>query len=1487
MINYINFKMGQHLENKKQWKKAFTVYQKIAKNSKKIDPLLAYRLGFTSQKIGNLKEATNWLLEAVKAAPHKSHWCLRLGKVAIASGNAKAAQAAYAQGGLEVFTDAAWHFALGQLLEKAKDYPQAAHFYAQAWDFNPQQANYAYRLGRAHQQSQDYDSAIAAYRQALALAPNHADTLICLARSLQEAQQPEQAAPVFRQLLALDGADADKHRHTAHYQLGCILAGQGQHSAALQSLGAALQLQPQHAPSWLAQARSQQALGQYPQALNSLVQACAVQPKHTAALLALAQLRMCNGPFAGAAQVWEQLLAQQPTNTHWLQQHALALDMAGRQPAAIAAYQKLHAQLLIEEKHQTTHKTPINQAQNAIDSEVISAAAVDSYITAYGHLRDKNYPLAQNSFRQALEQAGALAPAHWHYRLAQALHLGGLALAAEAPIQQAMALQPGYTYYAAQFALIIRKQNRTWQEVEALQHTLAVAQNPANPNPNLTSLAQWQWELGEAQDKMNRFAEAASAYQQANQAQPGDALKHFTEGYAWERAGDAHQAAQAYAAAIAADQTLGAAQWGIGVFHQERGFWAQAALAYASQLQRQPDNAQLHYRLGLAHERCYAWQAAVDSYCQALAIDIHQPECHYHLGFVYERLGRWSQAAQAYQQAVMRAEKHESLWYYRLGYVLEQQGQYQQACAAFKHTRLLQLPHGVLEDPLRNQGVRTAAIYLECVETLPLAKEIILYESFNGTSLTCNPLALFQALLAHPDYQSFLHVWVLNDKARIPAAYRALPNVIFVSKGSDGYLRYLATAQYLINNSGFPPYFVRRDGQKYLATWHGTPLKTLGKEQKYKFYDHNRTQRNFLQASHIISPNPHTSAIQLDSYDIRPIYTGLYAETGYPRVDLTLNTTESEKAALRERMGLTADRPIVLYAPTWRGTLQDVAFDTERLENDLSALTRLDCQFIFRGHSLMESVLQTQSIGCQVVPPDIDSNALLSIVDVLITDYSSIFFDFLATGRPIIYYIYDVEEYEQERGLYFSMQDMPGIKCSTIDELCAGIKQALNGDSSNTLHYQEAQKLYNLHDDGHATDRVIDFFFHDQTSHAIDFNPEDKPAVIFHAGGFEPNGITASAINLIQALDRNDFHLVLAMAPDRIEKSPLALQQFAKLPKDIYTVPRYGSMPMTLEERWVRIQTEEGGLVSNPTIKKILETAFAREFRRIFGNKKYASVVAFSGYDDFFGAVLNINNFPMRKLIYLHNDMLAEYHKRFYWLARIFNLYQYADYLISVSEQTNQLNKKQLFDWPGVNPEKFVHCDNVINAANTIKLAELPLEQAHDTVIFDSPGIKFITMGRLSIEKDHEKLIHAFAKIHAKHPDAQLLILGDGPLRGQLDVLVAKLQLADCVHLLGYRSNPYNYLRRADCFILSSNHEGQPMTLLESLILRKPIIATDIVGNRSVLEGRGGLLVENSIDGLINGFDKFISQGIDLVPFNAEEYNKSALNNFFEKVLSK
>ncbi|HAL9276739.1 TPA: glycosyltransferase, partial [Escherichia coli] len=114
---------------------------------------------------------------------------------------------------------------------------------------------------------------------------------------------------------------------------------------------------------------------------------------------------------------------------------------------------------------------------------------------------------------------------------------------------------------------------------------------------------------------------------------------------------------------------------------------------------------------------------------------------------------------------------------------------------------------------------------------------------------------------------------------------------------------------------------------------------------------------------------------------------------------------------------------------------------------------------------------------------------------------------------------------------------------------------------------------------------------------------------------------------------------------------------------------------------------------------------------------------------------------------------------------------------------------------------------------------------------------------------------------------------------------IITLGLEKSVHLLGRISNPFPLLKRADCFVLSSNHEGQPMVLFEAMILDKPIISTDITGSRSALEGRSGVLVENSVDGLFNGMRDFILGRLEFKHFDIESYQKNALSMFYEKCL--
>lgn len=1173
----------------------------------------------------------------------------------------------------------------------------------------------------------------------------------------------------------------------------------------------------------------------------------------------------------------------------------------------------------------------------------------DSAERAYRELVDRDWSAAprharlaqllamQDKWWQAVESltvATSLDPgqADWFFQLGEAQErMGRFENAAEA-YQAALALDPGDA----------QRHYRLGHALERAGHPARAAAAYAEAIARAGDADAAEFGIGVFHQKRGLWDAALQAYERRLLDFPLVAGLHYRAGMANDRLYRWQDAERHYRNAIALEAGRAVPPWhyrlGFVLERQER--WLEAADAYRAAAALSPKRpAYWYYRLGYVLEQAKAYEAACAAYLRTrpapglkapripvntpapgpegmpggddaesadardierylagfsasklledlIARDATRAETHLRLGESLEREGNWLAAADAYTHGLLRSNEHLPGAYYRLGHVLTQAGRHQEACAAFRSTRILQRPHGLSEEPLeRDETLRLVTSYVEYTECLPVDDRTILYESFNGNSMTCNPLAMFEYLIEHPQYKDYLHIWVLNDLSRVRDEYRHLPNVVFVAKPSDGYMRHMATAKYLINNSGFPPYFVRRPEQRYLATWHGTPLKTLGKEQKYKFYDHKRTQRNFVQATHIISPNRHTTDIQLDSYDIRPLYTGLFAETGYPRVDLTLNADAERKARILARMGLSPDRPVVLYAPTWRGTLDQVEFDTTRLERDLAELSKLDCQLVFRGHSLLERVMTHDDVPGLVVPADIDTNELLSVVDVLITDYSSVFFDYLATGKPILYYIYDLEEYEAERGLYFQMDDMPGFKCRTIEDLTTALGQAIAGEGLDREHVGKNQALFNPHDDGGATARVVDFFFHDAKSQLVTVRPEHRPTVLINGGSLQPNGITTSFINLVKAIDRKRYDVVLAFSPGPVEASADSLAQFRKLPTDIYAVPRYGNVPMTLEERWIRRHHSDGSVALSAEGRAILERAYGREFQRIFGPKRHDVAIAFSGYDSFWASTLLMGPSAHRKAIYLHNDMYSEHTARFPELRVIFDLYGYADALVSVSHQTCDHNREHLAGRFGVDGSKFIHCDNISNPEQILAMSSMPPELPSDEAIFSGQGPVFINIARLSVEKDHEKLIRAFAQFHREQPSAELVILGGGPLEQHLRRVASECGVDASVHMLGYRSNPYPYLRKSDCFVLSSNHEGQPMTLLEALVLDKAIVATDIVGNRSVLEGRPGMLVDNSIDGLLDGMRRFSKGEVPCGGFDWSEYQRDALEMFYRKVL--
>nr|WP_272887944.1 glycosyltransferase [Campylobacter lanienae] len=161
----------------------------------------------------------------------------------------------------------------------------------------------------------------------------------------------------------------------------------------------------------------------------------------------------------------------------------------------------------------------------------------------------------------------------------------------------------------------------------------------------------------------------------------------------------------------------------------------------------------------------------------------------------------------------------------------------------------------------------------------------------------------------------------------------------------------------------------------------------------------------------------------------------------------------------------------------------------------------------------------------------------------------------------------------------------------------------------------------------------------------------------------------------------------------------------------------------------------------------------------------------------------------------------------------------------------------------------------------------------------------FINVARLSIEKDQEKLIYAFKEVNKQYPNTKLIILGDGPLREKLENLIKRLKLKKSIFLLGRISNPYPYLKKADCFVMSSNHEGQGLAMIEALILKKPVISTNFSCAYDVLDnGRYGLIVDNNTNSLIEAMKKFLSQGFKFDTFKYKEYNEKAILDFYNVI---
>jgi CDP-glycerol glycerophosphotransferase len=294
-------------------------------------------------------------------------------------------------------------------------------------------------------------------------------------------------------------------------------------------------------------------------------------------------------------------------------------------------------------------------------------------------------------------------------------------------------------------------------------------------------------------------------------------------------------------------------------------------------------------------------------------------------------------------------------------------------------------------------------------------EDLIVFESTFGKRYSCNPRAIFEELRRRSPDRDF--VWVSADgQFRPPAGVRT------VLKSSREHYEALGRARVVVTNSRMVPWYRKRDGQTYLQTWHGTPLKTLGFDlttlTEHRAHAWQEIIADVAQWDILISPNPYTTKIMRRAYR----YEGEILKTGYPRNDLLqAPDAEERRAAIRAGLGIAPDMRVVLYAPTWRDDLiigsrhrraYQLALDVKKAQAALGS----DHVLLLRAHHYMATDRAWRRDDGFVVDvsdyPDIAD--LYLATDVLVTDYSSAMFDFAVTGKPMVFFTYDLERYRDD-----------------------------------------------------------------------------------------------------------------------------------------------------------------------------------------------------------------------------------------------------------------------------------------------------------------------------------------------------------------------------------------------------------------------------------------------------------------------------------------
>lgn len=364
----------------------------------------------------------------------------------------------------------------------------------------------------------------------------------------------------------------------------------------------------------------------------------------------------------------------------------------------------------------------------------------------------------------------------------------------------------------------------------------------------------------------------------------------------------------------------------------------------------------------------------------------------------------------------------------------------------------------------------------------PYDQPTLIFESFGGRQVSDSPYAIYR--LFRQLYPGFTCIWSIDRSQKAFCKENGIP---FVVRRTAKWVRTLEKATFWISNARFPSWVRKPNYVTYIQTWHGTPLKKLGLDIENVSMPGTTTTKyhaNFVKEANrwdaLVSPNDYSTRIFRSAFG----FNNQILKVGYPRNDELINSTPEDVVALKESMGIPLDKKVVLYAPTYRDNQfaekGKYTFELPFSLDDFRAKYGQDAVLVLRMHYLISNALDIS--GYEGVVFDFSNHPNISdlylISDMLITDYSSVFFDFAYLKRPILFYPYDYHMYKDElRGFYLDYEaDLPGEIAHDEKQLLQLVGEKLQTpDMSGNQKFMDFYRRFCAIDDGLSSLKIVNY----------------------------------------------------------------------------------------------------------------------------------------------------------------------------------------------------------------------------------------------------------------------------------------------------------------------------------------------------------------------------------------------------------------------------